>query len=272
MATYDIRPEDHPLIDTAVQFGEWLGCQPEVTEEQQRAIAQMLAFLRNLPAPEPAGLVGEFGFEFRLNDPAWAGAHCGSWCVSVCRGMFEIFSCGHPELEDFFWETQLGWPNSSDLAGLERWIAQVKKPRSLALPHCSFVIQASASRVEDCRAHLSAAELLALLETVCPAFRRHWESPANLVSGEFSVHEVCLEFCSFYIDYAGSHPPHLAERLFFEVERIVAADPNDEDDAANALCTCFLEPLAGFLAGERSKQFMGAETLKYFSERHDAAR
>jgi len=58
---YEIRPEDRPLINAAVQFGEWLGCQPEVTEQQQHAIAQMLAFLGNLPAPEPVGWAGEFG-------------------------------------------------------------------------------------------------------------------------------------------------------------------------------------------------------------------
>lgn len=138
---YDIRPEEEKLIQAAIGLGEWLAAQPESTAPQRAAIVQMLAFLRNLPAPPPAGLHGEFGFEFVHNNLDIG--HGGAWSVSVCRAMFEIFCCARDDLPEFSWVLCPGAVNKNDLITVEAWIAQVSNPRKLAIPEHSMAIEAS---------------------------------------------------------------------------------------------------------------------------------
>lgn len=138
---YDIREEEHELIRAAIQLGEWLAAQAEATVTQQVAIAKILEFLRNLPAPPPPGLHGEFGFRYD-----YAGenvGHCGSWMVSVCRTTFEIFSNGREELPEFEWLLCPGATNHNNLSAAPAWIAQVSNPRALAIPNRIMVVEAS---------------------------------------------------------------------------------------------------------------------------------
>lgn len=139
---YEIHSEDAPLLEAAICLGEWLGVQPEVTEDQQRAIRQMLSFLRNLPELPARGFAGDFGFSLVLDDPVYAGAHCGSWSVSVCGECLEIFSCGHDSLENFEWELTGTQMNRNHRCSMHEWIAQVTNPRGNFAPGCSFVIHA----------------------------------------------------------------------------------------------------------------------------------
>ena len=138
ISPYDIRPDEEKLIRAAIGLGEWLASQAEATEPQKAAIAQMLAFLRNLPAPPPPGLHGEFGFEF-----AHPNGHSGAWSVSVGRAMFEIFCCGRDDLPEFSWLLCPGAVNHNDLSCADHWIAQVSDPHALAIPDHPFVIEAS---------------------------------------------------------------------------------------------------------------------------------
>lgn len=131
ISLYDIRPEDGPLINAAIGLGEWLAKQPEAAESQRFAIFKVLAFLRNLPNPPPPGLHGEFGFEFYFDDESEDGNDFASWSVGVCRGMFEIFSCGLNNLPEFSWVLCPGDENSNDLKRSVYWIRQVLDPRAL---------------------------------------------------------------------------------------------------------------------------------------------
>ena len=141
-----MRPEDAPLIHAAIQLGEWLYVQPGTDQLQQTAIAAMLTFLRNLPNPPPAGLHGEFGFEYQSNDES---GHSGCWTVCVCRALFEICSCGLDHITGFSWELCSGHKNMNDLTYAEKWISQVANPYKHLPPEHTFVIEASTWSVED---------------------------------------------------------------------------------------------------------------------------
>jgi len=38
MMRFDLRPEDHALIGTALDFGDWLAAHPATTDDQRAAI------------------------------------------------------------------------------------------------------------------------------------------------------------------------------------------------------------------------------------------
>lgn len=138
---YDIRAEDSQLIEAALSLADWLATQAETTGSQLAAIEKMRLFLRNLPAPPPSGFNGEFGFRFDHNNPDIG--HAGCWMVSVCRGMFEIFSTGRDDLPEFEWLLRPGESNRNDLAAAQDWIAQVRNPHVLAIPLHQMVIEAT---------------------------------------------------------------------------------------------------------------------------------
>lgn len=140
---YDIRLEDAGLIRAALDLGERLCAFPETTQKQKEAITTMLAFLRNLPAPQPGGFSGEFGFRFEAKDESLDCGHFGSWCVGVYRGQFEIFSCGRDERTELAWELSPGQENLNDMTTAATWAAQVANPRALLLPDQRLVVEAS---------------------------------------------------------------------------------------------------------------------------------
>ncbi|MFC4861224.1 hypothetical protein ACS8MQ_08800 [Pseudomonas sp. MAHUQ-62] len=127
---YDIRPAETDLMHAAIALAERL-LEYQLTASQRSAITEMLAFLRNLPAPPPAGLNGEFGFEFRLDSEQDDGGHAGAWMICVCRGLFEVFGSGYEPLTGFSWELCPGKPNRNDLTHAHKWIEQVTDPYGL---------------------------------------------------------------------------------------------------------------------------------------------
>lgn len=139
--SYDIRAEESQLFDAAFGLADWLAAQAETTGPQLAAIDKMRLFLRNLPAPPPAGFNGEFGFRFDHNNPDIG--HAGCWMVSVCRGMLEIFCTGRDDLPEFEWLLRPGESNRNDLAAAQDWIAQVRNPRLLAIPLHHLALEAS---------------------------------------------------------------------------------------------------------------------------------
>jgi hypothetical protein len=147
LSAYDIREEERSLIEAAKALGHWLKRQTETTREQSRAIEQMLEFLQALPAQSRAGFAGEFGFTYVVQDEF--GAHRGSWAVSVCRGMFEIFSTGREESEEFCWLLCPGRRNTNELFNVNLWTQQVQQPRALAIAGTKFTIDASVWETND---------------------------------------------------------------------------------------------------------------------------
>lgn len=138
---YDIRPAETGLFRAAIELAERL-LEHDVTDLQRGAITEMLAFLRNLPAPPPAGLNGEFGFELQSESDVSDGGHAGAWVVCVCRGLLEVFSSGYEPLTDFSWELCPGKPNQNDLSHAHEWIKQVADPYSLLPEGHRLVVEA----------------------------------------------------------------------------------------------------------------------------------
>jgi len=146
---YDVRETEYALIEAAIGLANWLTARPEVTEKQLEAVNLMRLFLQNLPAPPPLDLNEDFGFEIQPDDPEWDGGHLGSWAVSVCRAMFEIFCVGRDDLSEFSWELCPGRLNRNDLSNAIAWIEQVAAPEKLLLPGQRIVIEASTWSVND---------------------------------------------------------------------------------------------------------------------------
>lgn len=124
---YDIRPAEAGLFRAAIELAERL-LEHDVIDLQHSAITEMLAFLRNLPAPPPAGLNGEFGFEFKPDSGDSDGGHAGAWVVCVYGGLFEVFSSGDEPPMGFSWELCPGKLNKNDLSYAHDWIEQVADP------------------------------------------------------------------------------------------------------------------------------------------------
>lgn len=138
---YDIRPDETAMLRAAIGLAERL-LEHELADPQRRAITEMLTFLRNLPAPPPAGLNGEFGFEFQPDSGESDGGHAGAWVVSVSRGLFEVFSSGYEPLTGFSWVLCPGKPNQNDLTHANEWIEQVADPYGVLPERHHLVVEA----------------------------------------------------------------------------------------------------------------------------------
>lgn len=124
-------------------MANWLEKRPEASAEQIQALLEMKNFLINLPKPPTDTLNGEFGFEIVPDDKNWNGDHLGSWAASIGRAMFEIFSVGDDEFEEFTWELCPGMENHNNLSHAELWISQVSNPEALLAPGQKLVIDTS---------------------------------------------------------------------------------------------------------------------------------
>lgn len=104
------------------------------------------------------------------------------------------------------------------------------------------------------------------LVSVFPDFERYWESGDNYSKeGEdYSLHGVCNEFSNYYREHYRVLAGDQQQRLFGFVEECVANDPDDRNPLANALCTCFLENIAGEASGEAAVHFMGNASREYY--------
>ena len=109
-------------------------------------------------------------------------------------------------------------------------------------------------------------ELLARLTQLVPGFERAWASPENLSireDGSFTLHGVCSELTDYFQDHYRELPETRLRTLFAFIEEHVDG-PDDITGPNNALCTCFLENIAGEEAGEAAKPFMGKASRRYY--------
>jgi len=156
---YDLRAEDWPLIEAAIRLGDWLVSQPEVTEEQQKAIRCLQSALRRLPEASPgvdveygfSAVIGE-GYYVEMKEDEWEGLY-RSWGVSMFPpGLLEIFSIytPHPEVDYFEqmaheleFALKAGEPNErvGDFY-YQEWIAEVSDPGQFRKEGVHFEIEA----------------------------------------------------------------------------------------------------------------------------------
>lgn len=104
-----------------------------------------------------------------------------------------------------------------------------------------------------------------------PAFAAVWDSDRNLHRdvNQWTVHGLCVAFSAFFAEQWSETSALVLSDLFNRIETVVAADPDDQDPVANALCTCFLENIAQTDAGSASAPFMGPASRRSF-DRWDA--
>jgi hypothetical protein len=117
---------------------------------------------------------------------------------------------------------------------------------------------------------MNKTELLDKLQYLYPSFTEWWNSKENynLDGDDFSIHGLCAEFSSFFIERSLPLERHAVEVLFGFVEQQVAADPHDKSEIANALYTCFLENIAQTTIGQCCRPFMGKNSRAYFDQWH----
>lgn len=147
---YDIRDADNNLIRACISFGDALLSHTSITQTEIEAIRKMLQFLRRLPEPPPYGLHGEFGFRIEPDVDDWEGGHLSCWSVSVCRAMFEIFSCqDDEEADELSWLLCPGQQNFNDLTNAPSWIAEVSKMEENLKPGQRLVVEASTWSISE---------------------------------------------------------------------------------------------------------------------------
>jgi hypothetical protein len=105
---------------------------------------------------------------------------------------------------------------------------------------------------------------LKFLVSLFPEFEEYWNSEGDIFrDGEdYSICGVCSVFTWYFRDNYSEVSDKVLNTLFQKVEEVVA-DENDLD-AANALCTCFLENIGGEEVGNFSRKFMGSKSKEFF--------
>jgi hypothetical protein len=118
--------------------------------------------------------------------------------------------------------------------------------------------------------HPTPQELLLMLFDLTPDFRSYWESANNLFvesDGSCTVHGIFAEFSQFVRDNLSEIDEPARKELFQIIEKLVNTNPNFSGGVSNAVCTCFLEHLAG--EGELSNTihpYLGPESRKFLDE------
>jgi len=116
--------------------------------------------------------------------------------------------------------------------------------------------------------HPTPAELLDKLVQFAPDFAEVWKTSLFINDdGTFTVHGVFAEFSHFVRDNFDKIVDADRHALFNFVEECVKIEAHSDSGISNAVCTCFLENIAG--EGELSRlirQYLGPESMKYFDE------
>ena len=112
-------------------------------------------------------------------------------------------------------------------------------------------------------------ELRDWLVQLFPDFIRMFDDPWYFPPDrELTPHSVCSEFTDYYRTKIPSYTAPEVIEMFRATEIIVAADRLRIDDVANALCTCFLENIAGTDHGHAGRALMGPASLSFFDGWH----
>ncbi len=107
-------------------------------------------------------------------------------------------------------------------------------------------------------------QLLKFFVFLFPEFEKFWDSEGDIYyeDGDYSIYGVSSVFSWYFKDNYKEFSQQELVLLFQKIEEVVA---DEEDlDAANALCTCFLENIAGEDVGNFSRKFMGSKSREFF--------
>ena len=124
-------------------------------------------------------------------------------------------------------------------------------------------------------------QFLAELISLFPAFENYWseEDIHRETDGSYTVHGLLSSFFHFYQDEYGllSSFFHFYQDEYhkvrnetvktfaFRIEAIVAADPHDKCNVANAICTSFLELIDEDREGRLLEAHLGEECKRFLN-------
>lgn len=110
-------------------------------------------------------------------------------------------------------------------------------------------------------------ELESLLVSLFPAFEAGWkrEDIHREEDGSFTAHGLMSAFTYFYRANIAEYDTSVLKEFCRAIETVVASDPEDKSDVANAICTCFLEMIAGEMEGRRIEPHLGKACKAFYS-------
>ena len=110
------------------------------------------------------------------------------------------------------------------------------------------------------------------LSELVPGFGVAWKDSLFIAQDcSFTVHGVFAEFSSYLRDHFAELCEERRKQLFHYVEECVTAgdraDMQSMSDLSNAVCTCFLETIAGEgKISEMVSAYLGSESRRYFDQ------
>lgn len=99
-----------------------------------------------------------------------------------------------------------------------------------------------------------------------PEFEIHWEHEdlRKEDNGDYTAHGLMGSFTDFYRDHYLEFEPNQLKGFCDFIEDIVQSDSNDKSDVANAICTCFLENIAGDEEAQKIDPLLGKICKEYY--------
>jgi len=134
---WHLREEDKPLINAAIQLGEYIKNNPQTTPVQKRTILQIQNCLKNLPNYTP-GITASYELKIVNNTDFSEAGIKRSWTVEIFNDTIEIMSeyDSFPDSKDRFENTPIelnfcliaGKKRNNDLKNYMRWIIETSNP------------------------------------------------------------------------------------------------------------------------------------------------
>ncbi len=115
---------------------------------------------------------------------------------------------------------------------------------------------------------MNKSELESLLISIFPGFQQYWdkEDINREEDGTFTPHGIMSSFFFYYKENYKNFSADMLRKFGNEIEKIVASDPNDTSDVANAICTSFLEMIAGEEEGKVIEPYLGKACKEFYSQ------
>jgi hypothetical protein len=109
--------------------------------------------------------------------------------------------------------------------------------------------------------------VLETLIEIIPAFDAHWkgEDIYKEEDGSFTPHGLMGSFLEYYQYNYEKLSLRTLSSLCIEFEKVVSADPTDQDPVANAICTMFLELLVDTNPGNKIEPLLGKSCKEYWN-------
>ncbi len=110
--------------------------------------------------------------------------------------------------------------------------------------------------------------LKTLIINFIPGFEKHWDQDDiyREEDGSYTEHGIMSSFLEYYQHNYNTLNILELSTLCIEFEKIIAAHPNDDDPAANAICTMFLELLVDTEPGNKLELYLGKTSKEYWNQ------